>query len=217
MLQHTLSWPCKHLVVIGCRKHLISSFCYKPVKLTLSPINALLRSHCQTLNDKKWKHYIIWPENTLEPSNSLKLFYKVIFIAYFVLKYDKNGICFNNKNYPTKILSILILFQLHYVGTHFVMTVWAFGGHWIQKHLISSFCYTPVKLTFSPTPSQKALLRSPCQAVTMKTSQTLSQMTREHTGTIKLKSPGGATISLNKALFGVGPLTIIHWAILVNF
>ena len=39
--------------------------------------------------------------------------------------------------------------------------------------------------------------------------KTLSQMTREHTGTIKLKSPGGATNSLNKALFGVGPLTII--------
>ena len=42
-----------------------------------------------------------------------------------------------------------------------------------------------------------------------------SQMTREHTGTIKLKSPGGgATNSLNKALFGVGPLTILVSAIL---
>ena len=34
-----------------------------------------------------------------------------------------------------KILSILIYLQLHYVGTHFVMTVCAFGGHWMQNTL----------------------------------------------------------------------------------
>ena len=32
-------------------------------------------------------------------------------------------------------------------------------------------------------------------------------MTWEHTGIIKLKTPGGATNSLNNALFGVGQLT----------
>ena len=31
-----------------------------------------------------------------------------------------------------KQLSILILFQFNYVGTHFGMTLWAFGGHWMQ-------------------------------------------------------------------------------------
>ena len=36
---------------------------------------------------------------------------------------------------PNKILPILIFCQLHYVGTHFVMTVRAFGGHWMQKTL----------------------------------------------------------------------------------
>ena len=63
--------------------------------------------------------------------------------------------------------------QLHYVGTHVVMTAWAFGGHCMQKkHLISSWCYKSVKLTFSATPpSRKALLRSPWQAVTMTTSE----------------------------------------------
>ena len=39
-------------------------------------------------------------------------------------------------------------------------------------------------------------------------------MTREDTGTIKLKSPGGTTNSLNNALFGVGPPTIEISAIL---
>ena len=67
--------------------------------LTKSPAEIAL-SGCD--NDNKWKRYLIWPENTLEPSNWLKIFYKVIFIAYFVLKYDKNGILFNLKNYPKK-------------------------------------------------------------------------------------------------------------------
>ena len=77
MLAHTLLWPCEYLMVIGCKKHLISSLCYKPVKLTFSPtppsLKALLRSPCQAVNDNKWKHYLIWPENTLEPSNWLKM------------------------------------------------------------------------------------------------------------------------------------------------
>ena len=66
------------------------------------------------------------------------------------------------KKLPQKILSILIFSQLHYVGTHVVMTVWAFGVIGCKKHLISSLCYKSVKLTFSPTPpSLNALLRSP--------------------------------------------------------
>ena len=27
-------------------------------------------------------------------------------------------------------------FQLNYVGTHFFMTVCAFGGHWMQKYIL---------------------------------------------------------------------------------
>ena len=34
-----------------------------------------------------------------------------------------------------KMLSILFFSQMHYVGIHVVMTVWAFGGHWMQKTL----------------------------------------------------------------------------------
>ena len=30
---------------------------------------------------------------------------------------------------------MLFFSQLHYVGTHVVMTVLAFGGHWMQKTL----------------------------------------------------------------------------------
>ena len=86
-------------------------------------------------------------------------------------------------------------FQLHYV--------WVFAGHWMQKHLILSFCYTPMKLTFSPTPpSQKALPRSPARLWQWQQVKTLSQMTREHTGTIKLKSPGGCN---ENAQFWFGP------------
>ena len=65
MLAHTLAWPCEHSVVIGCKKHLISP-----------SLNALLRSPCQAVNDNKWKSYLIWPENTLEPSNWLKYYKK---------------------------------------------------------------------------------------------------------------------------------------------
>ena len=32
-----------------------------------------------------------------------------------------------------KLLSILICFQLNYVGTHFVVAYWVFGGHRMQK------------------------------------------------------------------------------------
>ncbi len=39
------------------------------------------------------------------------------------------------KKITQKILSILIFSQLRYAGTHVVMTVWAFGGHWMQKTL----------------------------------------------------------------------------------
>ena len=39
------------------------------------------------------------------------------------------------KKIPQKILSIFIFSQLHYVGTHVVMTVWAFRGRWMQKTL----------------------------------------------------------------------------------
>ena len=39
-----------------------------------------------------------------------------------------------------------------------------------RKHLISSFCYISVKLTFPTPPSQKAMVRSSCQVVTMTTS-----------------------------------------------
>ena len=79
-----------------------------------------------------------------------------------------------------------------------------------QKHLISSLCYTSVTFSFSPTsPSQKALLRSPCQAVTMTTSENaiLYDLRTHWNHQTKVPRGGGATNSLNKALFGVGPLT----------
>ena len=78
------------------------------------------------------------------------------------------------KNLTQKNIIDFEWFKLNYVGAHFVMTTWAFGVHWMEKHLISSFCYKSVKLTFSPTPpSQTALLRSPCQAVTITTSENI--------------------------------------------
>ncbi len=43
--------------------------------------------------------------------------------GYFVIK----------KITPKKLLSIFICSQLHYVGIHVVMIVWAFGGHWMQN------------------------------------------------------------------------------------
>ena len=91
----------------------------------------------------------------------------MIFITYFFLKYDKNGIFCNLKNYPKKIIIyffflswIMLAYTLSWPSKHLVVIG-------CKKHLISSLCYKSVKLTFSPTPpSQKALLRSPCQAVT---------------------------------------------------
>ena len=44
-----------------------------PFHLPPPSLKALLRSPCQAVNDNKWKHYLIWPENTLEPSNWLKI------------------------------------------------------------------------------------------------------------------------------------------------
>ena len=57
----------------------------------------------------------------------------MILTAYFVLKDDKNRIFLILKNTQKNVLLILIFFQLNYVGTHFFMIVWAFGGHWMQK------------------------------------------------------------------------------------
>ena len=53
----------------------------------------------------------------------IKNIIKVIFIAYFVLKYDKNEIYFLIKNHTKKDYQFYFIFQLNYVGTHFVMTV----------------------------------------------------------------------------------------------
>ena len=44
----------------------------------------------------------------------------------------KTGIFLIKKITKKKLLSILIFFQLNYVGTHFVVTLWLFGGHRIQ-------------------------------------------------------------------------------------
>ena len=54
----------------------------------------------------------------------------MIFLTYFILKYDKNGI-FLIKKITQKILSILIFSHLHYADIHVVMTV----CHWMQKTL----------------------------------------------------------------------------------
>ncbi len=95
----------------------------------------------------------------------------MIFITYFILKYDKNGIFFNYKNYPKKTIinfffnCIMLAHTLAWPYEHLVVIG-------CKKHLISSLCYKSVKLTFSTTPPlQKAIMRSPCQAVTMKTSE----------------------------------------------
>ena len=85
-----------------------------------------------------------------------------------------------------------------------------------KQHLISSLCYKSVKLTFSPTPpSLNALLISPCQAVTMTTSENVilyDMITRWNHQT---KVPKGG-VQPNKALFGVGPLTKIGVLFIVN-
>ena len=79
------------------------------------------------------------------------------------------------------------MFQLNYVGTYFVMTVWAFGGHWMQKTLdfklllqtceIDLFAYP----TLTKRPAEIALPGCKWQQV-----KTLSHMTWEHIGIIKL-------------------------------
>ena len=104
----------------------------------------------------------------------------MIIITYFILKYDKNGIFLIKKS---KILSILIFSQLHYVGTHVVMTVCAFGGHCMQKtldfKLMLQICEIDLFLTKRPV----EIVLPGCEWQQVKT---LSYMTWEHTGTIKL-------------------------------
>ena len=95
---------------------------------------------------------------------------------------------FKIKNHTQKtILSFFIFVQLNYVGTHFVMTLWAFGGHWMQKTLdfkllletcdIDLFTYP----TLTKRPAEIVLPGCEWQQV-----KTLSYMTWEHIGTIKL-------------------------------
>ena len=51
-------------------------------------------------------------------------------------------------------------YQFFFFSWIMLAHILSFDGHWMKKHLISSLCYTSVKLTFSPTPpSQRALLR----------------------------------------------------------
>ena len=79
------------------------------------------------------------------------------------------------------------MFQLNYVGTYFVMTVWAFGGHWMQKTLdfklllqtceIDLFAYP----TLTKRPAEIALPGCEWHQV-----KTLSHMNWEHIGIIKL-------------------------------
>ena len=76
---------------------------------------------------------------------------------------------------------------MNYIGTYFVMTVWAFGVHWIQNTLdfklllqtseIDLFAYP----TLTKRPAEIALPGYEWQRV-----KTLSYMTWEHIGTIKL-------------------------------
>ncbi len=111
----------------------------------------------------------------------------MIFIAYFV-KYDtKTSIFLKLKTILKKNIINFNFFQLNYVGTHFVMTLWAFDGHWMQKTLdfklmlqtceIDLFTY-PI---LSKGPAEIALPVCEWQQV-----KTLSDMTWEHIGTIKL-------------------------------
>ena len=77
MLAHTLPWPCEHLVVIGCKKHLISNFLLQTCEIDLFAYHTLPKRPAEiALPGREWqqvKSYLIWTENTLEPSNWLKI------------------------------------------------------------------------------------------------------------------------------------------------
>ena len=74
MLAHTLSWPYEHLVVIGCKKTLDFKLMLQICEIYLFAYPTLTKRPAEIAlpgcdNDNKWKRYLIWLENTLEPSN----------------------------------------------------------------------------------------------------------------------------------------------------
>ena len=109
----------------------------------------------------------------------------MIFIAYFVLKYDKNEIFFLLKNILKKYYHFF--FQLSYVGTYIIMTVWAFGVHWMQKTLDFKLLLHTCEInlfTYPTLNTRRAEIALPgCEWQQVKT---LYYMTWEHIGTIKL-------------------------------
>ena len=116
---------------VGCNKH----YCFKhlahrSVKLTFSRTLAkscgeIALSGYDNDFDHTCTHVFIYINEcsvSLYPT-VIKNIIKVIFIAYFLLKYDKKRECFKLKTILKKRLSLLIFFQLNYVDTHFVMPV----------------------------------------------------------------------------------------------
>ena len=119
-------------VIVGCNKH----YCFKPlahrsVKLTFSrrSLKAVVRSPCQAvtmaLTTQSCTHVFIYINDCSVSlyRTVIKNIIKVIFIAYFSLKYDKKREFLKLKTILKKILPLLNFFQWNYVGTHFVMTV----------------------------------------------------------------------------------------------
>ena len=119
----------------------------------------------------------------------------------------KTGYFLIKKITPKKILSILIFSQLHYVGTHVAMIVWAFDGHWMQKtldfklmlHICDLFTYP----TLTKSPAEIAL--PGCDNDNKW--KVIFYVLRTHWNDQTKVPRGVQPTPLNKALFGVGPLT----------
>ena len=135
---------------LDAKIHFISSLCYKSVKLTFIYPTLTKRPAEIALpgcdNDNKWTRYLIWPENTLEPSNWLDILWKVIKNDIYCLFCQQNMIKTRyfliKKNTQKKtIINFNIL-------STWIMLVHTFSWSYehlvvigCKKHLISSLCY----------------------------------------------------------------------------
>ena len=126
--------------------------------------------------------------------------------VFLLKKYDKQRHIYNIKIITPKHIWLIVNYlQLHYVDMRFFVTVWSFGGHWMQQTLdfkpllpiseIDVFTYP----TLTKSPAGIAL--PGCDNDNKWTHYLIwLENTRQ----------GGATNSLNKALFGLGLLTIYY-------
>ena len=163
---------------VSCQK---TTFIHRKLKFRLfAAVRADSRKNTQNKQHLCIENYTSGPN--MQTSTSLT-FFTAIFVAFsgalaeelMMFCRDVRTELYNRLQWwhPKYIWLIVNYLQLHYVGIYFFGTMWAFCADWIKKtldvRLPLHICEIDV-FTY-PTLRKKTLLRSPCQVVTMTTSE----------------------------------------------